>query len=137
MCLVPRVLPNRLCRAAANPHSPTPPLPLSDSGDATIAAVTFSAGLGLTAVRRRAHFQLQAWAGGAVAVTGSVLRVVAFMHWTTDVLVGDIVGFTVGFGLPVFVFWIGHGALEGARGSDDDGADGDDDDALLLAPVRT
>ena len=110
---------------------------LSDSGDATIAAVTFGAGLVLTAVRRRPHFRLQAWAGGAVAVTGSVLRVAAFMHWTTDVLVGDVVGCAVGFGLPLLVFRTGDGGGGGggdpAGGSDNDGTDGDDDIPLMLA----
>ena len=62
------------------------------------------------------------------------------MHWTTDVLVGGTVGFVVGFGLPVLVFWTGDDAPTGARGgsdhaggSDDDGADRDEDDAPLLA----
>ena len=42
--------------------------------------------------------------GGPVALVGAFLRIVGFMHWFTDVLVGVIFGVLIGFGLPTLLF---------------------------------
>ena len=83
------------------------------SGDATFAAASYGAGLALAVVRRRNDIRALAWLGGAVALTGSLLRVVAFMHWMTDVLVGDVAGFLLGFGPPLLLFWNMRGRGKG------------------------
>ena len=43
---------------------------------------------------------------GFFASLGAFLRIVGFMHWTTDVLTGVFVGSMCGTGLPMIVFKI-------------------------------
>jgi len=86
------------------------------SGDATIAAASCGAGLALALVRRRSHARALAWAAGAAALAGSLLRVVALMHWFTDVLVGCLAGFALGFGPPLLLFWKQSGRGGGGGG---------------------
>ena len=89
------------------------------SGDATIAFVTFTAGICLAQLRNRSYvriyFQccrdyisipLMSFIAGFFASLGAFLRIVGFMHWTTDVLTGVFVGSMCGTGLPMIVFKI-------------------------------
>jgi hypothetical protein len=84
------------------------------SGDATIAFVTYSAGVCLAHLRGRSYASSShplavkgvsplAVVGGFFAWLGALLRVVAFMHWMTDVLMGVLVGSICGC-LPLLLF---------------------------------
>ena len=44
---------------------------------------------------------------GSATVTG-LLRIVADKHWTTDVMIGSLIGFGSGFGLPYFLHYGPH-----------------------------
>jgi membrane-associated phospholipid phosphatase len=44
------------------------------------------------------------FAGGLVAGLGGLLRVVAYMHWATDVLMGAMFGTLCGYCLPALLF---------------------------------
>lgn len=75
------------------------------SGDTAMAFSFVSTGVALTAARGRAiQARDLARVGGCLAAIGSVLRIVADMHWGTDVLVGCFMGCTVGGGLPTLLF---------------------------------
>ena len=86
------------------------------SGDATAAWVTCTAGICLAKLRDRAYVRAHWQYRGHVSIPlmpffaclfaflGAFLRVVAFMHWTTDVLTGVFVGSLCGYGLPMLVF---------------------------------
>ena len=84
------------------------------SGDATIAFVTFTAGLSLAQLRQRDYAMIttgsglpvspMALGGGFLASMGALLRMVGLMHWTTDILVGGFVGCICGYGPPFLLF---------------------------------
>ena len=99
------------------------------SGDATVAAASYGVGVGLAILRRRPHTRVYKWVGGAVAAVGSLLRVVAYMHWATDVLVGVAVGFALGFGPPLLLARMQPAPTATTQAGRKD----DDDDDTLLA----
>jgi membrane-associated phospholipid phosphatase len=74
------------------------------SGDATIAFSTFGTGILLAIARNRFYVKIYSNLGFILAFTGAFLRIVAFMHWTTDVLTGIVTGFLIGFGVPYLIF---------------------------------
>jgi membrane-associated phospholipid phosphatase len=87
------------------------------SGDATAAFVTYTSGIYLATLRNRPYVRVHwqccrgyvsipvvSFFAGFFASLGAFLRIVAFMHWTTDVLTGVFVGSMCGFGLPMLVF---------------------------------
>jgi hypothetical protein len=91
------------------------------SGASTFAFVTYHTGLTLAKIRRRTYasnahdcscicavsvggLSPMAFYGGLFAVLGSLLRVVAYMHWFSDVLVGALFGSLLGCGLPLLLF---------------------------------
>jgi membrane-associated phospholipid phosphatase len=91
------------------------------SGDATIAFVAFTSGLNLAKLRGRSYasaahtsavaifkywkFSRMALAGGVFASLGALLRIVGYMHWTTDVLTGVLVGSACGWAGPLLLFF--------------------------------
>ena len=74
------------------------------SGDTALAWSFVAAAAALASARRRAYAARLAQLGSALALVGSALRVVALMHWSTDVLVGILFGCLVGAGLPTLLF---------------------------------
>jgi membrane-associated phospholipid phosphatase len=85
------------------------------SGAATIAFVCFATGLCLAKLRNRSYssgthryafrgVSPMAYFGALFASLGAVLRVVGYMHWMSDVLVGAFVGFIFGYFLPPLLF---------------------------------
>lgn len=74
------------------------------SGDATAAFSSFGTGLALTIARTRPYVKQYGIIGFITAFIGSFLRIVAFMHWTTDVIVGSTIGFLFGFGIPWYIY---------------------------------
>jgi hypothetical protein len=75
------------------------------SGDTSCGFSLYAAALALVAARGwRTQARTLSKVGGAVASIGSFLRIVGFMHWFTDVLVGVIFGVAVGFWLPTLLF---------------------------------
>jgi membrane-associated phospholipid phosphatase len=73
------------------------------SGDATAAFSSFGTGLALVIARTRPYVKLYGIIGFIIAFTGSFLRIVSFMHWTTDVIAGCLIGFIFGFGIPWYI----------------------------------
>jgi|EP01043_Picozoa_sp_COSAG02_P007084 membrane-associated phospholipid phosphatase len=75
------------------------------SGDSAMAFSLYSAALALIVARGwRAPAVKLSKIGAVVASIGSFLRIVGFMHWFTDVVVGVVVGLVIGFGLPTVLF---------------------------------
>ena len=85
------------------------------SGDATAAFVSFTSGLTLAKLRGRAYAKTSqtfckgcvspmAAAGGVIASLGALLRVVGYMHWTTDAVTGSLFGSFCGISLPLLLF---------------------------------
>ena len=88
--------------------------PLSDqqfksfySGDTSMAWSFVAAAAALCSARgssRRRYTIVATKMGGIVALVGSVLRIVGFVHWATDVIVGIFFGCLLGAGLPTLLF---------------------------------
>ena len=85
------------------------------SGDATAAFVSFTSGLTLAKLRGRAYAETSqafckgcispmAAVGGVIASLGAFLRVVGYMHWTTDAVTGSLFGSLCGISLPLLLF---------------------------------
>ena len=43
-------------------------------------------------------------AGGVIASLGALLRVIGYMHWTTDAVTGSLFGSFCGISLPLLLF---------------------------------
>ena len=74
------------------------------SGDTALGPSFIWSATALAYTRRRRYTPAFAAVGGAVATCGSVMRILALMHWATDVLLGILMGALVGGGLPLAVF---------------------------------
>lgn len=67
-------------------------------------AFALAAASGTISEMRGYRWAAATWSvGGAIAVTTAYLRIAADRHWLTDVLVGAIVGASIGFAMP-YVF---------------------------------
>ena len=75
------------------------------SGDTAMAWSFVGSGVALAQARgRRAVSGRLVRVGGGLAAVGSLLRIIGDMHWCSDVLVGVIMGWVVGWGLPTLLF---------------------------------
>jgi membrane-associated phospholipid phosphatase len=73
------------------------------SGDTTWAFSIAASASTLAFLRRYEHAEWIALGTGVLALTGSVLRISADMHWATDVLAGAAAGTAIGIGIPVLL----------------------------------
>jgi len=73
------------------------------SGDTTWAFSIAASASTLAFLRRYEHAEWIAVGTGVLALTGSVLRISADMHWATDVLAGAAAGTAIGIGIPVLL----------------------------------
>jgi membrane-associated phospholipid phosphatase len=67
------------------------------SGDTTVGCTVAGISIALATLRRRWYAQKFGFVIGCAALIGSFLRIVAYVHWTTDVLTGVFLGFGFGF----------------------------------------
>ncbi len=92
------------------------------SGDTSMAWSFVAAAVALLHLRARtAVAQKIALRGGALATIGSLLRIVGFMHWLSDVVVGVVCGCLCGVGVPLLLWRVcgeasGAGELENTLG---------------------
>ncbi len=73
------------------------------SGDTTWAFSIASSASTLAFLRGYEHAEWIAIGTGALALTGSVLRISADMHWATDVVAGAAAGTAIGIAIPVLL----------------------------------
>jgi membrane-associated phospholipid phosphatase len=73
------------------------------SADTTWAFSIAASASTLAFLRRYEHAEWIAVGTGVLALTGSVLRISADMHWATDVLAGAAAGTAIGIGIPVLL----------------------------------
>jgi membrane-associated phospholipid phosphatase len=73
------------------------------SGDTTWAFSIAASASTLAFLRRYEHAEWIAVGTGVLALTGSVLRISADMHWATDVVAGAVAGTAIGIGIPVLL----------------------------------
>jgi membrane-associated phospholipid phosphatase len=79
------------------------------SGDTTWAFAVASSAVTLSALRGHETTRYLAIGAGTLALAGGTMRVVADMHWATDVLVGAAAGTAVGVAVPLLL----HGRKRG------------------------
>lgn len=82
------------------------------SGDTTIAWTGACIAAALAYLRGRTYTRKLRAVGWVVALTGSVLRLAADMHWATDVIVGGFAGVFFGLAYSMTHSWTSAGLLQ-------------------------
>lgn len=91
------------------------------SGDTSMAWSFIAAAVALLHLRgRKADARRLALAGGALAAVGSLLRIIGFMHWLTDVLAGAVCGCLCGASVPILLLRVGGATCDLTKVVDND-----------------